>query len=61
VRVTLAGRTGLHEAFGLDPTQFEQAQALHPHAEWLSIAQACRHSITLCRCARNDQTAKGSF
>jgi DNA-binding transcriptional ArsR family regulator len=31
VRVTSAGRTGLHDAFGLDLTQLEQTQPPQPH------------------------------
>jgi DNA-binding transcriptional ArsR family regulator len=40
VRVTLVGRTGLHEAFGLDLRQLETAQPLSLHSRIASTAEA---------------------
>jgi DNA-binding transcriptional ArsR family regulator len=62
VRVTSAGRAGLHEAFGLDLTQLEQAQPPQPHGR-LTLHGAGVPSFDHVggRWARNGQTAKGSF
>jgi DNA-binding transcriptional ArsR family regulator len=62
VRVTLAGRAGLHAAFGLDLTQLEQAQPLQPHGgSTLHGATVLSFDPVVGRSATNCQTAKGSF
>jgi hypothetical protein len=62
VRVTSAGRTGLHDAFGLDLTQLEQPQPPQPHGRLtLHGASVPSFDHVVGRWARNGQTAKGSF
>jgi len=62
VRVTSAGRAGLHEVFGLDLAQLEQIQPPQPDSllTFHGASVPSFHQVASRR-ARNDQMAKGSF